>query len=167
MHEVLTAFNIKILIWQLGWNYGVPVLFNGTLHYCYHYFMINTEAWRSWKSYPMTWMKHYLIIWKELVKKWKKNDTTCLTYGLLPQWQCRWKWWWDVPYQRGYVVRKAAGSYSAGTGTELCRAIEPWSRNRAHLKNRQQTHKYTEHCRFKFQTNIFRVRGTQCNLKAL
>lgn len=52
-------------------------------------------------------------------------------------------WWWGVPCQRGYVVRKAAGSHSAGTGTELCRATKPWGSNLAHLKNRQRI--YTEY----------------------
>lgn len=93
---------------------------------------------------------------------------------LLPQWQCRWKWWWDFPYQKGYVMRKVAGSHSAGTGTERCTATEPWSRNLAHLMNSayMNTQNTVEgedfscifFLRFEFQTSIFCACNTQSNL---
>lgn len=70
----------------------------------------------------------------DFIHKNQLNKMTSLMCGLLPQLQCKWKWWWGVPCRRGCVVRKAAGSRSAGTGRELCRATKPRGRNLAHLK---------------------------------
>lgn len=73
---------------------------------------------------------HIILIWHGLQALIFWNQIS-----RLPQWQCRWRWWWGAPCLREYVVKKGAGSHLAGIEIVLYRVTKLWGRTLVHLKH--------------------------------